>query len=549
MELVYLWVEDYKNIKSQGFNFSPRYECNYDGENLTINEKEDYISIFPDNINITAIVGENGSGKSSIFEKLLNLFAEKRDDDYEKFICLYIYDKKLYQYSNIQNEKLHSLVDHCISSHILPEHNDLITLYINNQYEAVESRNSEQLFTENSKYSKNYINKILISNYINYKQSNQTTQKFFKPAKVMIKINGDNFFNHILNEDRDYYSNENWLKVTKEKNKLKNSTFFNKLKIIETIFNIKKESHKEVPSYTFLADRNDKSYFNRKYTIKENFINDIPKVIKDNISINDNYEISMSDITPQIFQFIQDLPYVFDIVVKDDAISFNDLSYGERQLLVQLNFILFYLQQNNYERYWYHKDENGEDEGYATERIDKIIVLLDEFELGLHPNWQKKFILYIIDFFKDIKKDISIVIATHSPFLLSDLSKENVIFLKKHNETGNCINTTKEINMNPFGANIHTLLSHGFFMQDGFMGEFAKEKINKTIKLLNKRKLNKEEFDYCENIISIIGEPIIKNKLQRMLDSKRLSKIDEIDNLTEEMNLIKHRIEILRKNQ
>ena len=24
MELVYLWVEEYKNIKNQGFNFSPR---------------------------------------------------------------------------------------------------------------------------------------------------------------------------------------------------------------------------------------------------------------------------------------------------------------------------------------------------------------------------------------------------------------------------------------------------------------------------------------------------------------------------------------------
>ncbi len=30
MELVYLWVEKYKNIYGQGFNFSPRfsYECN-----------------------------------------------------------------------------------------------------------------------------------------------------------------------------------------------------------------------------------------------------------------------------------------------------------------------------------------------------------------------------------------------------------------------------------------------------------------------------------------------------------------------------------------
>jgi len=42
MELVYLWVEDYKNIKKQGFNFSPRFKCEYDEEskNLTIDEKE-----------------------------------------------------------------------------------------------------------------------------------------------------------------------------------------------------------------------------------------------------------------------------------------------------------------------------------------------------------------------------------------------------------------------------------------------------------------------------------------------------------------------------
>ena len=29
MELVYLWVEDYKKIHKQGFNFSPRFECTF----------------------------------------------------------------------------------------------------------------------------------------------------------------------------------------------------------------------------------------------------------------------------------------------------------------------------------------------------------------------------------------------------------------------------------------------------------------------------------------------------------------------------------------
>ena len=78
MELVYLWVEKYKNIENQGFNFSPRFDCEFfprydkDGKlgkdcELKITPK-DYMNIFPENINITAIVGENGSGKSSILK-------------------------------------------------------------------------------------------------------------------------------------------------------------------------------------------------------------------------------------------------------------------------------------------------------------------------------------------------------------------------------------------------------------------------------------------------------------------------------------------------
>jgi len=30
MELVYLWVEEYKNIHRQGFNFSPKFNYHYD---------------------------------------------------------------------------------------------------------------------------------------------------------------------------------------------------------------------------------------------------------------------------------------------------------------------------------------------------------------------------------------------------------------------------------------------------------------------------------------------------------------------------------------
>ena len=106
MELVYLWVEDYKNIHKQGFNFSPRFKCAFDGVNLTITENKNYESIFPKNINVTAIVGENGSGKSSIFKLILFLiFCKNYKKDAE-----YIIDQLIYCLKPFANKELFLII-------------------------------------------------------------------------------------------------------------------------------------------------------------------------------------------------------------------------------------------------------------------------------------------------------------------------------------------------------------------------------------------------------------------------------------------------------
>ena len=88
-------------------------------------------------------------------------------------------------------------------------------------------------------------------------------------------------------------------------------------------------------------------------------------------------------------------------------------------------------------------------------------------------------------------------------------------------------------------------------MDCGLMGEFAKGKINDVIELLNSPdKLEDKELKLCKDVVSIIGEPILKKQLQRMLNNKlELSNKDEIEILKEEMDLLKHRMDILRKNQ
>ena len=80
MELIYLWVKEYKNIRKQGFNFSGRYRCEYDDvENeLRINENIDFERVVLDSVNVHAVVGESGSGKSSIFEHANNHYVNER---------------------------------------------------------------------------------------------------------------------------------------------------------------------------------------------------------------------------------------------------------------------------------------------------------------------------------------------------------------------------------------------------------------------------------------------------------------------------------------
>ena len=128
---------------------------------------------------------------------------------------------------------------------------------------------------------------------------------------------------------------------------------------------------------------------------------------------------------------------------------------------------------------------------------------------------------------------MNFLFITHSPFILSDIPKQNVLFL----ENGRSINYE---NKNTFGANITDLLADSFFINDGLIGDFAKEKISITLEWLKrkaneKRKKNNqkdlfkkenitvlefenesEEIEYHKKIINLIDEPLVKNKLKEM---------------------------------
>ena len=106
--------------------------------------------------------------------------------------------------------------------------------------------------------------------------------------------------------------------------------------------------------------------------------------------------------------------------------------------------------------------------------------------------------------------------ATHSPFILSDMPQANILYLndgcKASNMTG----------MNPFAGNINDILRHSFFLERGFIGEFAQKTISSLVKYLTGKSQNsfwtKEHAKYF--IDNIVGEPIIRYYLQELYEQK-----------------------------
>jgi hypothetical protein len=227
--------------------------------------------------------------------------------------------------------------------------------------------------------------------------------------------------------------------------------------------------------------------------------------------------------------------FEYDLINNKVGSTYESISDGEKHFIRFTIDIIYYLQTI---KQW-----------NVTPNKNKLAIFLaDEPDNSLHPVWKKRVIESVMEIFKNYLNISNItghfIYSTHSPFLLSDIPKQNIIFLDTY-EDGKCKVLKHDEVMNKkqtFGANIHTLLSDSFFMEDGLMGEFAKGKIEEVIDYLNNKESPIKDNDKAQKLINIIGEPIIKNQLQKMLDSKRLSKIDEIDSIKLEMDKLSIRL-------
>lgn len=132
--------------------------------------------------------------------------------------------------------------------------------------------------------------------------------------------------------------------------------------------------------------------------------------------------------------------------------------------------------------------------------IPNKLLLIDEVDLGLHPEWQRLWISDVLPLISEIlcsdDQELQVIITTHSPIILSDILNQDIIYLGDG-----------ELQEKTFGQNIYTLFNNSFFLDD-VQGKFVSDKLVDLSQFLNELS-SKQQFELttenCEKLSGILG--------------------------------------------
>lgn len=160
------------------------------------------------------------------------------------------------------------------------------------------------------------------------------------------------------------------------------------------------------------------------------------------------------------------------------------------------------------------------------------LILLDEAEIGFHPEWQRKYINLLIQFLTNpviVDPDYvcQLVITSHSPIILSDLPMNCVTILEKDDKKNTVVKTDES---QTFGENVFNLYRRAFVMKEGLVGAFASRKIKSLFERIRGGETGK---DVLKELL-LIGDDRIRGFLQSEIEKKRRESMEE--KFTSEMN-------------
>lgn len=179
------------------------------------------------------------------------------------------------------------------------------------------------------------------------------------------------------------------------------------------------------------------------------------------------------------------------------------------------------------------------------------VLLLDEPDLSMHPEWSRMFLKNLTGLLsRDWGKEhtaYQMIVSTHSPFMISDVLKENVLCFEREQES-----RTIQVRPSRYGllSNIHDIMADSFFLKLPF-GELGNNIFDKKIICMIKEitSLDDPRFPMIFACISAIGDRFIWAQVNALLQNKlqELNGIKE-DNIQKRIRILEEEIIVLRRN-
>ena len=221
----------------------------------------------------------------------------------------------------------------------------------------------------------------------------------------------------------------------------------------------------------------------------------------------------------------------------NDAVKLYNMSSGERQMLYSNSTVLYHI---------INIVNSVEDTRII--KYKHINIIYDEVELYAHPEFQRNFIFLLIKLLSNLHVDnnlirsINLIIATHSPFIVSDVPKDNILTL----EEGKRI----ELNEQTYCANIYDLMKNSFFLKYS-MGEAARRRLDDVVQAYNnvdnKKDIIRNGATFYSYLKDCVADPYLRSSISLMVESildenkqglsKLLSQKKELEERIEELNI------------
>lgn len=566
-ELIYMWIQSTNKratFINQEIQFSDNYivnilekDCFDYIQTIEIKEKESlYDNIYGNSIlNISALVGINGIGKTTLLEMLGSTrnFRKKYIDEWSYFILYRVDEKYVIEGMNInyfsdfieglppnvndifslwcsydKETKKFRFEDLCHEDGVGENkikffyfHDNPIDEngYLTNEYDNSKDNNIcfERIYMNSDPKSiyktcfelqKNEeISRSIYLRNLNFSISVDNMNVVMRPSKELtFEIRKKMFVMKIYLAIAFKYGGKNAVSRITTNNRKEENNKNEKDKYIDVIdfdLEVYENCKKEIINIIKEANIKDEIDLNNLQAIVDKIPNSNFIVPKRNLGFeNERVEFSVSDgYSEQLYQL---LLYFGEYI----RFTYRGISAGEKKVIDIFSAIYTHLVGDG------EKNENT------------YIVLLDEPDKGLHPEMSRQVINYIFNMFKKIDGNkYQFIISTHSPYLISDIPVPFIHCLQRDSDSGNW-NT--EILKSQYGLlnNIPDILKDTFFMESPF-GKFGEEYFKD---LLNELKgvSNSSQILNFRKKIKTINDTVLRNYLNKQVETK-LTEIGDKD--------------------